>query len=142
MPDKLTALNIRVGLPLPARCPACRAYSIHYGTASIPNENERAVGWSFREGVFCTNKCGVVGKLISDNVITDSGTYELYAPESLIPMLVARKLRGELGSAKAGLGPFILRKTLTEYQEESTLRGRLKFDASLITPPFRLPPTT
>lgn len=142
MSDKLTALNIQVSTPLPARCPACRAYSIHHGTASIPNENERAVGWSFREGVFCTNKCGVVGKLISDNVITDSGIYELYAPEHLIPKLVARKLRGELSGVEAGLGPYRLRKTLTEYQERSTLLGRLKFDTSLIDTPFRLPPAT
>ena len=98
MADKLTALNIQVSGFLPAWCPACDTLTVDYTAEAAPIENERAVGWGFRPVVGCP--CGVLAKLLSatgDTAVLDK-IYELYAPESLIPMLVARKLRGELNS--------------------------------------------
>lgn len=94
MPDKLTALNIRVSGFLPAWCPACGTWSINNGAQGVSIENVRAVGWSFRPIVECIHQCGVLAK-----PLPTGDDYELYAPEHLIPKLVARKLRGELRCA-------------------------------------------
>lgn len=94
----LVKINMRVrGDRLPAWCPACGMYSMDRDAKAMPIENDEAVGWVFRSVVGC--KCGVVAELIALVSNPMVFAYELYAPKSLVPKLVARRLKGELGGA-------------------------------------------